>query len=129
MLIPPGFNTLSAYMIVTDAPALIEFLVQGLAGKELFRHVEDGKIQHAQVQIGNSTIMLSEASAAYPAMAAAYYVYVENADQAHAQAIAAGAQEMMPVMDMSYGDRHGGIRDPFGNVWWLAQRLVEGGFT
>jgi PhnB protein len=129
MKIPPGFNTMTAYMIVTDAPALIEFLVHGLAGKELLRHLNEGKILHAQVQVGNSTIMLSEASAQYPAMAGAYYVYVEDADVAHAQIIAAGASEIMPVMDMPYGDRHGGVRDPFGNIWWLAQRVAEGGFS
>jgi PhnB protein len=129
MKIPPGFNTLNAYMIVHDAPALIEFLVHGLEGKESLRHEQEGRIHHAQVQVGNSTIMLSEASQEYPAMAAAYYMYVADADRAHVQALAAGATEIIAVADMPYGDRHGGVRDPFGNVWWLAQRIVDGGFA
>jgi PhnB protein len=129
MKIPPGFNTITAYLIANDAPALIDFLVQGLGGKEILRHLHEGKIQHAQVQVGTSTIMLSEASSEYPAMAAAYYVYVENADTAHKNVLAAGAIEMMPVTNMPYGDRHGGVRDPFGNIWWLAQRVAQDGYA
>jgi PhnB protein len=59
-------------------------------------------------------------------MPASYYLYVENADSAHARALAAGAVELMPVQDMPYGDRQSGVRDAHGNLWWLSQRLVPG---
>jgi len=70
--------------------------------------------------------MVSEASADFPAMPASYYLYVENADDAMQKAIAAGATKVMDVADMPYHDRQGGIKDQFGNLWWLSQRLIDG---
>ena len=72
--------------------------------------------------------MFSEASADWPAMPASYYLYVADADAAVARAIAAGGTLVMPVADMPYQDRQGGVRDAFGNVWWISQRLVEGAY-
>ena len=62
-------------------------------------------------------------------MPASYYVYVNNADEAVAQAVSAGATQIMDVADQPYGDRQGGVRDPHGNYWWISQRLNEGGYT
>jgi len=59
-------------------------------------------------------------------MPASYYLYVESADSAMAAATTAGARQIMPVADMSYGDRQGGVRDRHGNIWWLSQRLIPG---
>ena len=70
--------------------------------------------------------MLSEATADFPAMPAAYYVFVADAHAALARALAAGATRIMDVMDMPYGDRQGGVRDPAANLWWISQRLVDG---
>jgi PhnB protein len=124
--IPPGFNTVTPYFIVNQAADLVAFLVHGLGGVEIGRHMEDGRIANAQVRIGTSTVMVSDASAAYPAMSASYCLYVESADDAMAKAIGAGAVEIMPVANMPYGDRQGGVRDQHGNLWWLSQRLVAG---
>ncbi len=126
MLIPPGFNTVTPYFFVDRAADFVTFLVQGLGGEETLRHMNGERIANAQVKLGNATVMVSDASPAYPAMPASYYLYVENADAAMAQAIAAGAQQIMAVADMPYGDRQGGVRDPHGNLWWLSQRLVAG---
>lgn len=68
-------------------------------------------------------MMVSEASEQFPASSAALYLYVENADNAMAIAEAAGAERIMDVADMPYGDRQGGVRDPSGNIWWVSQRL------
>jgi PhnB protein len=87
----------------------------------------DGKrIANAQVRLGTSAVMVSEASAAFPAMPASYYLYVENADESMTRARKAGATEVMAVADMPYGDRQGGVRDRHGNLWWISQRLVAG---
>ena len=126
MLIPPGFNTVTPYFFVERAGDFLQFLVQGLEGKEILRHMNGDRIANAQVRIGTSTVMVSEASPAFPAMPGSYYLYVESADEAMARAIAAGAQEIMAVADMPYGDRQGGVRDTHGNLWWLSQRLVPG---
>lgn len=122
MFIPPGFGTVTPYYFVDNAPRFLEFLVNGLGGEEISRHMNGDRIANAQVRLGTSMVMLSEASPEYPAMPASYYLYVENAERA----IAAGATKIMEVADMPYQDRQGGIRDPFGNLWWISQRLVEG---
>jgi PhnB protein len=126
MRIPPGFNTVTPYFFVDGADRLIAFLVQGLGGVEIGRHMNGDRIANAQVRLGSSTVMVGEASTEFPAMPASYYLYVENADEAMLKAIAAGAAQIMDVADMPYGDRQGGIRDPFGNLWWVSERLVDG---
>jgi PhnB protein len=126
MYIPPGFNTVTPYFFVKGAEDFLEFLVQGLGGLEIGRHMNGERIANSQVRLGTSTVMVSEASAAFPAMPASYCLYVENADQAMTRAIAAGGTKIMEVADMPYNDRQGGIKDPFGNLWWLSQRLIDG---
>jgi PhnB protein len=126
MHLPPGFNTVTPYFFVSDAPAFITFLVEGLGGVELGRHVRDGRIANAHVRLGTSTVMVSEASAQYPAMPASYYLYVENADEAMVRAVKAGAVAILAVSDMPYGDRQSGVRDKHENTWWLSQRLNPG---
>jgi PhnB protein len=126
MLIPPGFNTVTPYFFVERADEFLQFLVQGLGGNEILRHMNGDRIANAQVSIGTSTVMVSEASHTFPAMPASHYLYVESADEAMARAIAAGAQEIMAVADMPYGDRQGGVRDKHGNLWWISQRLIPG---
>ncbi len=126
MHIPPGFNTVTPYFFVSRAADFLTFLVQGLGGREIGRHMNGDRIANAQVQLGTSTVMVSEASAAFPAMPGSYYLFVESADEAMAKAVAAGAAQISAVADMPYGDRQGGIRDPHGNLWWLSQRLLPG---
>ncbi len=130
MYIPPGFNTVTPYFFVADAERFIAFLVHGLAGEEVLRSLRpDGKIANAQVRLGTSSVMVSEASPQYPPMPAAYYLYVENADASMRTALAAGATMEMAVGDMPYGDRQGGVRDPHGNLWWISQRIVHAPYT
>lgn len=129
MTTPPGFATVTPYIFVEDAPAFCAFLVDGLGATELGRHVEDERIANAQFRLGNCTLMVSEAGRGFPPMPASYYFYVDDAASAQAKALAAGASEVMPVTDMPYGDRQGGVRDAHGNYWWISQRLVEGGYS
>ena len=126
MILPPGFNTVAPYFVVSDAPAFITFLTEAFGGVELGRHVSDGRVANAQVRLGTSTVMVSEASEQFPAMCASYYLYVSDADHAMAQAIGAGATTILAVSDMPYGDRQGGVKDIHGNIWWLSQRLQPG---
>ena len=126
MLIPPGFNTVAPYFFTDNAPELVRFLVDGLGGVEVLRHMDGDRIANAQVRLGTSTVMVSQASTAFPAMPASIYLYVENANLSMAKAIKAGGIKIMDVADMPYQDRQGGIKDPCGNIWWLSQRLVDG---
>jgi PhnB protein len=126
MFVPPGFNTVTPYFFVERAADFLDFLVEGLGGKEIGRTMDGNRIANAQVQLGTSTVMVSEASPAFPAMAGSYYLYVENADEAMAKAVDVGAAQISAIGDMPYGERQGGIRDKHGNIWWLSQRLVPG---
>ena len=128
MRVPPGFNTVTPYLFVDHADRLVQFLVHGLGGKEILRHMNGTRIANAQVVLGTSTVMVSEASTAFPAMPGSYYIYVENADESMNRALSAGASLIMGVSDMPYQDRQGGVRDPCGNIWWISQRLVDGAY-
>lgn len=128
--VPAGFSSVTPYFFVADAAAFITFLVDGFGGREILRSLgDDGRIANAQVELGNATVMVSDASGQYPPMAASYYLYVEDAHAAVARALANGATLEMPVADMPYGDRQGGVRDPGGNIWWVSQRLVPGPYS
>jgi len=127
MLIPKGFNTVTPYFFVDEAEKFVAFLIAAFGGVEIGRSLrEDGRIANAQVRIGSSTIMASEASARYPAMPGSYYLYVDDAEATMRKALAGGARLEMSVADMPYGDRQGGVVDPCGNIWWISQRLVDG---
>ena len=130
MYIPPGFNTVTPYFFVADAEAFIRFLVQGLGGIETCRTLRlNGLIANVQVQLGTSTVMVSEATERYKPMAGAYYLYVEDADASMQQALAHGAVLEMEVGNMPYWDRQGGVKDQHGNIWWISQRIVHQPYT
>lgn len=123
----PGFHSVTPYFFVDNAAGFVAFLVAGLGGELLGTTLRpDGLIANARVRLGDGAVMVSEANADFPAMAGSYYLYVANADAAMAQAIVAGASQIMAVDDMPYDDRQGGVRDPWGQIWWLSQRLVDG---
>ena len=125
MRIPEGFTTLLPYLVVADGEAYIHFLVTALGGVETGRHMDGGRLAHAQVRFGDTTIMLGEAQDNYPPTRQHLYLFVENADEAFARALAHGGKLHSVVEDKPYGDRHGGVEDPEGNVWWLSQRLTD----
>ena len=126
MYVPPGFGTVTPYIFALDAQRLIDFLRAGLGGRETCRTTRpDGKVANCQVLIGDTTVMVSEASQRFQPSCSAFYLYVEDADGAMKQAMDAGATLVMKVADMPYGDRQGGVADPSGNVWWISQRLVQ----
>ena len=126
MHVPSGFGAVTPYVFVERADDYARFLVAAFVGVEIGRSIgPDGRIANCQIRFDGATIMLSEASAAFPASRSAFYRYVEDADAAMAHAIANGASELMPVDDMPYGDRQGGVTDPAGNIWWISQRLTD----
>lgn len=130
MSIPPGFNTVTPYCFVADAEGFVRFLVHGLGGIETCRTLRpDGLIANVQVRLGTSTVMVSEATERNQPMAAAYYLYVEDADAAIQRTLAQGAILEMEVGDMPYGDRQGGVKDRHGNIWWISQRIVHEPYT
>jgi PhnB protein len=119
--IPEGYRTVTPYLIVEGATSLIEFLKQGFAAQEIRRTLHpDGCIMNAEVRIGDSMIMLSEARAELKPNLSMIYLYVENADATYETALQAGGSSIMEPKDEFYGDRAAGVKDPTGNNWWIA---------
>jgi PhnB protein len=122
--IPTAFQAVTPYLSVEDAPAFIDFLTAafGAALTHTTRRPDD-TIQHAEVSLLGCMIELSEARADWPATRVALHLFVEDAAHVHAAAIAAGASPTYPVTDHPYGERSGGVRDRWGNDWFIATLL------
>jgi PhnB protein len=132
--IPPGRPQLTPYLIVKNAAGAIEFYQKAFGATELSRFDDTGgRIGHAELQIGDSRIMLSDE---YPEIGVLsplslggsglhLHLYVANVDTVARQAIAAGATVVRPVEDQFYGDRGGKLQDPFGHVWSIASHLED----
>lgn len=132
---PEGFHTATPYLIVNDAAAAIEFYKRAFGATELERIADEaGAIRHAEIKIGDSPFMMTEETPSFPDYLSPQsrggtpvhiYLYVENVDALFNQAIAAGATELQPVRDQFYGDRSGGVTDPFGHVWYIATHIED----
>ena len=122
--LPEGAHTVNPYLVVDDPEGLIAFLAQAFGAREVERMSTEGRITHAEVIIGDSTVMIGGARgrSTSPAM---LYLYVDDCDAAYASAVAAGAASIMEPADMFYGDRHGGVEDAFGNTWWIATHIED----
>jgi PhnB protein len=123
---PDGLHTVTPYLVVRDVTGLIQFLEQAFDAKETERtQLPGGQIMHAQVTIGDSVVMMGEASEDNPTRTAMLHLYVEDADATYRQALAAGATSLREPQDEFYGDRGAGVSDAFGNQWWLATHIED----
>lgn len=122
----PGFGSVTPYLMVHDAPGLIDFLARVFDAEELRRDLyPDGRIMNCELRIGSSIIELSEANETWPPTPAALHVYVPDTDAAYTKALAAGAVSLYAPADMPYGERSAGVRDAAGNQWFLATFQAE----
>ena len=118
--IPEGYHAVTPFLVLKDAHRAIEFYKRAFGAEERFRMpTPDGKVAHAELQIGDSDVMLSEAIQE-PVTSASMYLYVPNVDAVCQRAVAAGAEAAMPPTDMFWGDRFGRVVDPFGVRWGIA---------
>jgi PhnB protein len=124
--IPEGYHTVTPYLIVDDADAVIAFLREAFGAEELMRmNMPDGSVMHAELQIGDSKLMLGGASERWPAHSAVLHLYMEDVDATYLRALAAGAESVMEPADQFYGDRQAGVRDAAGNQWWIATHVED----
>ena len=127
--IPDGYHTVTPYLIVKGAAAAIDFYKQAFGAEERFRcSMEDGRIGHAEILIGNSHVMLADE---FPEMGAkspqtlggtpfGICLYVLDSDASFQRAVAAGATVDRPIADQFYGDRSGAVIDPYGHKWTIS---------
>jgi uncharacterized glyoxalase superfamily protein PhnB len=124
--IPEGYHTVVPYIVAADAEALLEFLKTGLKATELeVMRYPDGRIWHGDVVIGDSHVMLSQATERHPAMPATLYLYVADTDAAYRAALAAGATSVMEPATQFYGDRNAGVKDSNGNMWYFGTHVED----
>jgi PhnB protein len=132
--IPDGYHNITPYLCIKGATEAIEFYKRAFDATEVFRLVTPGgEIGHAEIRIGDSSFMLSEACSQSPLLSpqsqggssVGLYLYVEDVNAQFAKAVDAGAKVISPLLDQFYGDRTGVLKDPFGHVWYLASRIED----
>ena len=120
-LAPEGLRSLTPYVQARDTAGLIDFVRRAFGGEERDRtESPDGIVHHAKLRIGDSVLEMGEAHGPYGLAPVAIHLHVADADAVFARAIRAGAEPTFPVADQPYGERSGGVRDPFGNLWFIA---------
>jgi PhnB protein len=124
--IPDGYRTVTPYLVVDGADKLLTFVKQAFGAEEtVLMAGPDGSVGHAEVRIGDSIVMLADATEQSPALSAMLHLYVEDCDATYQRALDAGATSVRELKDEFYGDRMGGVRDPFGNQWYLATHVED----
>jgi PhnB protein len=124
--IPEGYHTITPYLIVEGVPKLIDFLKSVFGAEEMERFTDsEGEVMHAEVRIGDSVLMMGGAKGDWKAMPASLYIYVKDTDAAYNRALQAGATSINEPSDKFYGDRNAGVKDPFGNLWFIATHVED----
>ena len=126
--VPEGYHTVTPYLIVNAGAKALDFYARAFGAIERLRIDAGGKIGHAEITIGDSCVMLADEHPEIGALGpttvggspVSLHLYVEDVDAAVARAVAAGATLVRPVADQFYGDRVGGVADPFGHRWFIA---------
>lgn len=128
--IPDGYHSVTPYLFVESAERLLRFVSDAFGATETLRVPRaDGSIMHAEVVIGDSRIMIGDVSGPateFGAMPSSIFLYVTDCDAVYQQAIAAGGTSVREVADIPFnGERYGGVRDPLGNIWWIATHVRD----
>jgi PhnB protein len=134
--IPKGYNSISPYLVVKGAAKAIEYYKKVFGATEVVRMDQpNGKVGHAELQIGDSRIMLAEenpsmgqghmSASGIGASPVSLYLYIPDVDRVIERAVDEGAKVLKPVQDQFYGDRTGFIQDPFGHLWGVATHIED----
>lgn len=132
--IPQGYHSVQPYLIFQDTNAAIEFYRKAFNATERMRmNGPEGRVGHAEIQIGDCVLMMADESPAmdawsidrYKGSPVSFLIYVEDCDSQFRQAIEAGADGFREPADQPYGDRMSGVKDPFGYRWYLATHIRD----
>ena len=124
--IPDGFHAVTPYLFAEAASQLIEFISAAFDGEVIFRQTRpDGAIMHATMRIGESMLMLADATAQFGPMPTSIYLYVPDCDAVYDSALNSGGVSVFPIMTLPSGERYGGVKDPCGNIWWVATHVED----
>jgi len=124
--VPESFHTVTPYLTMADAAGLLAFIKKAFGATEHYvMRGPDGAVRHGDVMIGDSHIMLGEAGGQWMPTPAQLYLYVPDCDAVYRQALAAGASSVQEPKTQFYGDRHGCVKDAWGNLWWAASHVED----
>jgi len=117
--IPANYQTVMPYLIVSGATQFLSFMKTVFGAAENYKAMRDADtIMHGELMIGGSTIMFADRTEMHPVSNAGMFIYVDDPDTAFQKALQAGSTVVSDLSEQPYG-RSGGIRDPFGNTWWI----------
>lgn len=118
---PKGYSSVTPYFTVENADHLMAFLKAAFSASVIKEsRYPDKRIQHVRMLVGNSIIMMNEGSEAYPVNVSQMHLFVEDCNSIYELALRSGAISIMEPNDRPHGDRMAGIKDPCGNIWWIA---------
>jgi PhnB protein len=126
--IPDGYHTVTPYLMVEGASTVLEFAKQVFGAEEFVNMpAADGKIGHAEIRIGDSVVMVADASTSDQGvvMPGVLTVYVDDVDKAYAASLEAGATSLREPADQFYGDRTAGVKDAAGDHWWISTHIED----
>jgi uncharacterized glyoxalase superfamily protein PhnB len=124
--VPKGLNDVNVYMHPLRAEPVISFLKRAFGAREIGKYASpDGVVHHAEIRVGSSVVEMGEAHGQYPPMPTMFYLYVPDCDAVYRRALAAGATSISEPADQPYGDRSGGVKDAFGNQWYIATHIRD----
>ena len=122
--IPPGYHTVTPYLIVSDAGAVIDFATNAFGAEVRMKHLDrSGRVSHAEITIGDSVVMIGEGNEQYPPLPSTLHLYLADVDAVYSRALAAGGESVREPRTEFYGDRMAGVSDSQGNTWWIATRV------
>lgn len=132
--IPDGYHTVQPYLMFNNCSEAIAFYARAFGASEKLRMADPkGRIQHAEIQIGDSILMMADEAPQMEAFSIDHFggspvsllIYTENCDGMYAEALKSGAKSLREPADQPYGDRMAGVKDPFGYKWWIATHIKD----
>lgn len=126
--IPDGYHSVTPYLVVDGAEELLKFVKEAFGAEETVKMPgQKGKVGHAEVKIGDSLIMLADASESDQGTTtqSLIHLYVDDSDKTYQQALEAGATSLRELRNEFYGDRAGAVKDQFGNQWWISTHVED----
>lgn len=124
--VPEGLHTVNIYLHPRRAEPVMAFIKKAFGAEEAGKYASpDGVIHHARMRLGDSVIEMGEAHGPYQPMPTMFYLYVSDADAVYHRALVAGGVSIAEMKDQPYGDRSGGIKDAFGNQWYIATHIKD----
>ncbi|MGW1894750.1 VOC family protein [Streptomyces sp. NPDC002004] len=126
-MVPGGYSRIDPWVISQDSDAEIEFLSRAFGARERGPRIlnEDGTVAHAEVEVAGAVVMMFDRQPGWPSLPSHLRIYVDDAQETVAKAIACGARLVTRPTELAFGEMAARIRDPQGHLWWIFQRLEE----